>query len=435
MRQGAAAAAVARRQALQSGQLPPLPVPRRQLVRGRAVTALAPAVRCAPLPRSARAAAVRRRLRPAAARRRRPRRPPVHGDRRSSPTCSTWCRRPAVKVNDVAGRPGREVDLAGTAGRRVTVGSTATCTLPANAVAQLRQSSLLGEKYVELAAPDDGRAGRAGRRRDDPAGPHQPQPRGRRGLRRLSLLLNGGGIGQLQTITKELKSDWPATRRRSGRCWPTSNTLVTDLDAHRKDITRALDGLNRLSATLNDQQTSDRRRARQPDARAGDARPSSAPSWSPMLQSLDNASGVATDTVNAQPGRPGRRPAGAGADLQPAGRGRAETCRKSLQMLLTFPFPDRASRGVKGDYVNLAFLTEPRRPWSSNLGPPGRASCRSSPGADRRPGTRPSPLPLPTPAGAPAPASRCACRRDSLRCREALMLTARSQAPGRRLRR
>ena len=89
-----------------------------------------------------------------------------------------------VKVNDVPVGRVERIDLAQDGWTaEVTVLVNGDVELPANAFAKLRQSSLLGEKFVELAQPEDA-SGQARRRRGDPARPDQPQPRGRRGLRR-----------------------------------------------------------------------------------------------------------------------------------------------------------------------------------------------------------------------------------------------------------
>ena len=88
----------------------------------------------------------------------------------------------------------------------VTVTVNGDVELPANAVAAIQQSSLLGEKYVELAA-----AGQRGARRAAwTDGALITLDRTNRNveveelLGALSLVLNGGGLAQLQTINREL---------------------------------------------------------------------------------------------------------------------------------------------------------------------------------------------------------------------------------------
>ena len=122
---------------------------------------------------------------PAAARRRRPRRPPVHGHTSSSATCSTWCRSPSVKVDDVTVGRVDEIRLDGYHAEVTAASCRDSVKLPDNAVAEIRQTSLLGEKFVSLSAPADAAPHRpARRRRRHPARAHRPQPGGRGGPRR-----------------------------------------------------------------------------------------------------------------------------------------------------------------------------------------------------------------------------------------------------------
>ena len=166
----------------------------------------------------------------------------------------------------------------------------------------------------------------------------------------LSLLLNGGGVQQLKTISTELNQalagNEPEVRDLLGRL----GTLVGDLNAHRADITAALDGLNQLSATL-------AARDQQIDTALSDLSPGLSvlsgqrQQLVTMLQSLDTLSGVAVSTVNASQ-----------ADLVADLKGLAPTLQRladagqalpdSLQVLVTYPFTDQVLNGVKGDYLN-----------------------------------------------------------------------------------
>ena len=77
----------------------------------------------------------------------------------------------------------------------------------------------------------------------------------------LSLLLNGGGVGQLQTITRELNKTLARARGRGPLGARTrSATFSGQLDRHKQDIVRALEALNRLSTSLNQPARHHRRR-------------------------------------------------------------------------------------------------------------------------------------------------------------------------------
>ena len=266
----------------------------------------------------------------------------------------------AVKVGDVPVGRVREVRLGGDGWTAETVLEVnGDVVLPANAVARLRQSSLLGEKFVEL-APPDGEAQNAsgnGRLANDATitlDRTNRNPEFEEIFGALSLLLNGGGIGQLQTINKELSKVMDGNEEQIRSFLSGVNTLMTDLDAHRSDITEALDGLNRLSATLANrhEQISGALTDLTPGLRTLNDQRTQLVS---MLQSLDRLGTVATDVVD-------RSRADMVADLralapilqQLAAAG--ENLPQSLQMLPTFPFPDSVLGAVKGDYIN-AFVS------------------------------------------------------------------------------
>ncbi|HET9142275.1 MCE family protein [Actinophytocola sp.] len=257
-----------------------------------------------------------------------------------------------VKVNEVA--VGRVQDIAlapdgWTA--EVTVLVNGDVALPANALAKLRQSSLLGEKYVELSAPSA----------PDPArladGAVIPVERTNRNteveevLGALSMLLNGGGVEQLRSISHELNEALVGNEEDIRTALDGVTSFVSTLDRSRADITRAIDGLNRLAGNL----------AAQRDQIAGaidDLGPGlqvlsdQRGQLVTMLQALDSLSTVAVDTVN-------RSQVDIVADLKAlmpalAKLGEAgNDLPKALELLLTMPFPDEAVNDVRGDYFNL----------------------------------------------------------------------------------
>ncbi|MGW3966208.1 MCE family protein [Amycolatopsis sp. NPDC005003] len=266
----------------------------------------------------------------------------------------------AVKVGDVPVGRVREVRLGGDGWTAETVLEVnGDVVLPANAVARLRQSSLLGEKFVEL-APPDGEAqnasgnGRLANGATITLDRTNRNPEFEEIFGALSLLLNGGGIGQLQTINRELSKVMDGNEEQIRSFLSGVNTLMTDLDAHRSDITEALDGLNRLSATLANrhEQISGALTDLTPGLRTLTDQRTQLVS---MLQSLDRLGTVATDVVD-------RSRADMVADLHalaPILQQLADAGKdlpQSLQMLPTFPFPDSVLNAVKGDYIN-AFIT------------------------------------------------------------------------------
>jgi phospholipid/cholesterol/gamma-HCH transport system substrate-binding protein len=258
-----------------------------------------------------------------------------------------------VKVNDVPVGKVEAIDLAPDGWTaEVTVAVNGGVVLPANAIAKLRQSALLGEKFVELAKPATGQEqGKLGDGAVIPVERTNRNPEVEEVFGALSMLLNGGGVAQLQNISKELNSALEGNEPEVRSLLNNLNTLVTDLDGHKTEITRALDGVNRLAGTLNAQRD-----------QIGGVIDNLGPGLQvlsdqrtqlvTLLQSLHTLSDVAVDTVN-------KSKDDLVADLRaltPTLQKLAEAgsnLPKSLELLLTYPFPDAAVDGIKGDYTNL----------------------------------------------------------------------------------
>jgi phospholipid/cholesterol/gamma-HCH transport system substrate-binding protein len=157
----------------------------------------------------------------------------------------------AVRVADVpVGRVDKiELDDDWTAVVTLTVNGDVD--LPANAVAAIQQSSLLGEKYVELAPP--GNAEPEGDLREQPRIPLERTNRNvevEELLGAMSLVLNGGGLAQLQTINRELGEAMEGRETELRGTLDQLNTFIGGLDEQKAEISRALDSANKLAETL-----------------------------------------------------------------------------------------------------------------------------------------------------------------------------------------
>ncbi|MFF6956248.1 MCE family protein [Streptomyces sp. NPDC008317] len=285
----------------------------------------------------------------------------------------------SVRVNDVAVGRVTKIGLGADGwSATVTMKVNGKVRLPANAYAHLEQSSLLGEKYIQLSAPPGTRAA-SGTLRDGaviPASRTNRNPEVEEVFGALSMLLNGGGVAQLKTISVELNKALTGNEPQIRSMLHQVDTLVSDLDAHKQDITDALDGVNELSATLaaRDQKIGTVLTGLSPGLKVLEQQRGSLVT---MLRSLDTLSGVAVDTVN-------RSKDDMVADLKAL----APTLRRladagdalpdSLQVLVTYPFTDEVLNGVKGDYLNVYLdLTAvpgtqliPEMPASGNVYPP-----------------------------------------------------------------
>ncbi|GHF52795.1 phospholipid/cholesterol/gamma-HCH transport system substrate-binding protein [Amycolatopsis bartoniae] len=268
----------------------------------------------------------------------------------------------AVEVGDVpAGRVEKIALAADGRTADVTVVLNGDVRLPANATASLRQSSLLGEKFVELAAPDDPQ-GTLTDGAKIPLAATNRNPQVEEVLGALSMLLNGGGVGQLQEITREVNTALDGREPEVRALLSDLDTFVTGLDSRRDDITRALDNVDQLAGSLagRGEEISGVLRDLGPGidvlARQRDQLMS-------MVDSLNGLSGVATDTIT-------RSKDDLLADLrslEPTLRqltAAAQQLPRAMELLLTFPFPDSVLPAIKGDYLNL-FLD-----YHAQTGPP-----------------------------------------------------------------
>jgi phospholipid/cholesterol/gamma-HCH transport system substrate-binding protein len=124
--------------------------------------------------------------------------------------------------------------------------------VPANAVATLGQTSLLGSKHIALAAPP----GQAPEGEIAPgtvikADKVKQYPPTEDVLAGVSLLLNGGGIQHFQTITTELNRAIGGSRTQDTRELLTQlDTFTGSLDKQKDDITTAFKSLDRLGGTV-----------------------------------------------------------------------------------------------------------------------------------------------------------------------------------------
>jgi phospholipid/cholesterol/gamma-HCH transport system substrate-binding protein len=256
----------------------------------------------------------------------------------------------AVKVNDVTVGAVEDVALDGWHAR-VRLRLLDSVKLPDDAVAELRQTSLLGEKFVSLERPPGGGSGRLRDGDTIPLERSGRNPEVEEVFSALSLLLNGGGVAQLKTINVELTRAMEGHESDIQGAIRQLDTFIGGLDEHKSEIVRALDGLDRLSARL---------AAQKDDIGAA------IENLGPGLKVLADQRAELTRMLTALSdlGRVGTRVIRASqADtvanlralvpiltrLSEAG----DALPKALEMLVTYPFPRAATDAVKGDFTNL----------------------------------------------------------------------------------
>jgi phospholipid/cholesterol/gamma-HCH transport system substrate-binding protein len=271
----------------------------------------------------------------------------------------------AVKVNDVPVGKVTAISLSecdvpsAPAGKgwcaKVTMSVQGTVNLPSNARAEIQQTSLLGEKYVQLIQPP---------------GPELPSrlhngseiqisrthsaPEAEDVLGALSLLLNHGGLEQIRSIAQELHKALGTPQRQAATrdLIAQLTTFTGTLDNQKDKITNALVSIDALASTLN--------RQKQVITDALDTFPAALSvlrqergKLVTLLTSLSKLGVVASRVINETQVEFVKslkvldpvvtQLAAAGNDLPGA-----------LRIMGTFPFPLGVTREfVKGDYANL----------------------------------------------------------------------------------
>ncbi|WP_406372409.1 MCE family protein [Streptomyces sp. NBC_01550] len=257
----------------------------------------------------------------------------------------------AVKVNNVTVGAVEKVELDGWHARvRLRVADSVK--LPANAVAELRQTSMLGEKYVALSAPTGtapmGRLGDGDRIALSRSGRN---PEIEEVLSALSALLNGGGVAQLKTITVELNKALDGRENRVRSLLKELNTFIGGLDDQRKDIVHALGAVDRLAGRLG--------KEKKTIAQAVDTMPPALKvladqrrDLTRMLTALSKLGKTGTKVVNASHDDTVANLKQLRPILQQLNKA-GDDLPNSLELLTTYPFPRNAVDAAKGDYVNL----------------------------------------------------------------------------------
>jgi phospholipid/cholesterol/gamma-HCH transport system substrate-binding protein len=156
-----------------------------------------------------------------------------------------------VRVRDVPVGRVSDIHLGKNWTASVTVLVDGDVQLPANATAAIQQSSLLGEKYVELSSPTaEAPQGRLGNGSVIPLDRTSRNVEVEELLGALSLVLNGGGLAQLDTISRELGTALQGRESGIRNTLDQLQTFIGGLDSQKEQINRALDSVNALATTL-----------------------------------------------------------------------------------------------------------------------------------------------------------------------------------------
>ncbi len=147
---------------------------------------------------------------------------------------------------------------------RATMAVQASAELRDGATARLRYTTPLGELFVDVTNPPEGdvlATGAVLTTKDTTTAPTVEDA-----LSQASLLVNGGGLGQLQTVTKELNAALGGRVDTFRDLLQQTQTFLTQANGTTADVDRALRGLAGVAAEL-------RRRQDVIDAALRDLRP------------------------------------------------------------------------------------------------------------------------------------------------------------------
>jgi phospholipid/cholesterol/gamma-HCH transport system substrate-binding protein len=258
--------------------------------------------------------------------------------------------RSTVMVDDVVVGEVTDVERVGWHAK-VTMRVKNSVDLPDNSIAEIRQVSLLGEKYVALEAPTAEKpTGRLGNGDNIPLSATGQNPEVEEVLGALSFLLTGGGVSQLGTITHEANNIMNGRTQRLRGVLSDLAGVVRTIDGQKNDIVQAMASLNNLSTTLNGEKDV-----------IGNALDATGPAirvlnsqyaeMIRMLGSLKRLGVVGTRVIRGSKadvlnilrnlGPVLNKIADAGNKLAPG-----------LNLLASFPFPKAANNIVHGDYAN-----------------------------------------------------------------------------------
>lgn len=178
----------------------------------------------------------------------------------------------------------------------------ATLTLKADAElregarARLRYTTPLGELFVDVTNPADGKVLGDGAKLElkDTA----TAPTVENALAQASLLINGGGLAQLQTVTEELNSALNGNEADYRTLLDRATTFLTQANATSSSIDAVLTSLNSLSKTLNGRKDTINRAVRE-IAPAAKVLREKTPDFTALLAEVEKFAQTANGTVNA----------------------------------------------------------------------------------------------------------------------------------------
>ena len=230
--------------------------------------------------------------------------------------------------------------------------------LPANATATIGLTSLLGSLHIELAPPEDvPPRGRLHGGSVIPLASSGAYPSTEQTLAALSLVLNGGGLAQVQDITAALSTAFRGREQDLRDLVTQIDLFAGNLDNQTSDIIAAMETLNGLAGKFAAQQpVLDRALDTVPEALA--VLSEERDTIVEAADKLGQFSAMTADTVN-------QSKESLVAELQHMGpvlealADAGPSLTRALSLIPTFPFPNETiEKWQRGDYANLTAIAD-----------------------------------------------------------------------------
>jgi phospholipid/cholesterol/gamma-HCH transport system substrate-binding protein len=230
--------------------------------------------------------------------------------------------------------------------------------LPANATATVGQTSLLGSKHIELAAPRD--VAPEGRLHDGsvlPLSSGGGYPTTEQTLAALSLLLNGGGIGQIQDVTQALSRAFAGRENDLRSLIQQLDTFAGMVNGQTNDIINATESLNNVVRQFADQKPVVDKALKTIPAALSTLR-DQRHVLVDALDSLGKFSALAADSINLTKESLVKELH----QLRPVLEGLANagpSLTRALSFFAAYPWPnDTLQNWIRGDYGNLTAVVD-----------------------------------------------------------------------------
>ncbi|AKK30143.1 mammalian cell entry protein [Mycobacterium sp. EPa45] len=225
--------------------------------------------------------------------------------------------------------------------------------LPANAIARIGQTSLLGTQHVELDPPPNPSSEPLRNGATIPLKNSQSFPTTERTLASIATVLRGGGISNLEVIQTEVANILDGNGEQIRDFLTKLDTFTDQLNQQREDLTRAIDKTNELlSIVAARNNTLDRVLTEFPPLIKyfADARDR----FTGAVEALGRFSKVTADTFSEARANFDTNLELLQRPLKQLGRA-APYLIDSLKLVITAPYPiDNIPKVIRGDYINTS---------------------------------------------------------------------------------